>query len=46
MTTATELTILGAAKDVIEIIVNVKFHFYRGDGILGDHNLPAYDLDE
>jgi hypothetical protein len=41
-----ELTILGTAKQVIEIIYNVKLHFYRGDGIPGEHNLPAYDLDE
>jgi hypothetical protein len=41
-----EVSLLGSAKDVIEILNRVKFHTKVGDGAPGVKNLPAYDLDE
>lgn len=41
-----EVSLLGSAKQVIEIVNQVKFHTQVGDGLPGQKNLPAYDLDE
>lgn len=40
-----EINFLGTAKDVIEIVNQVKQHTQPGDPS-GQFNLPAYDLDE